>query len=152
MSYVSKVLQPEETVIGTGRLHWIIYGKAILVLIVGGAILWFEYAQQFDRVVVAVTALLAALVFLFFLVQAWFVQWTTEFAVTDRRIIYKRGFINRHTAEMHMDKFESVKDDQSILGRILGYGTLRVLGTGQGIEDIRRIASPLELRNAITAR
>lgn len=152
MSYVSTVLQPGETVIRTGRLHWITYDKAILVLIVGCVLLWFEDAQQFDRVIIAVTALLAALVFLFFLVQAWFIQWTTEFAVTDRRIIYKRGFINRHTAEMHMDKVESVKVDQSILGRILGYGTLRVLGTGQGIEDIRRIASPLELRSAITAR
>jgi uncharacterized membrane protein YdbT with pleckstrin-like domain len=152
MSYVSTVLQPGEAVIRTGRLHWITYGKAILVLIVGCILLWFEYAQQFDRVIIAVTALLAALVCLFFLLQAWVVQWTTEFAVTDRRIIYKRGFINRHTAEMHMDKVESVKVDQSILGRILGYGTLRVLGIGQGIEDIRRIASPLELRSAITAR
>lgn len=152
MSYVSTVLQPGETVARTGRLHWITYGKAILTFIVGGAVLWLEYAQQIDRFILAVTALLAALVFLFFLVQAWFVQWTTEFAVTDRRIIYKRGFINRHTAEMHMDKVESVKVDQSILGRMLDYGTIRVLGTGHGIEDIQRIASPLELRNAITAR
>ena len=83
--------------------------------------------------------------------------------MTDRRIIYKRGFINRHTEEMNMDKVASVDVDQSILGRILDYGTVHVMGTGggqavdrtgseRGIEHLHRIAAPLALRNAITAK
>ena len=64
----------------------------------------------------------------------------------------RRGFITRHTAEMNMDKVESVDVDQSMLGRMLGYGTIHVLGTGQGIESLRLIAAPLALRNAITAK
>ena len=78
--------------------------------------------------------------------------WITEFAVTDRRVIYKCGFISRHTVEMNMDKIESVDVDQSLLGRMLNYGTIHVLGTGEGIESLRRIAAPLALRNAITAK
>jgi uncharacterized membrane protein YdbT with pleckstrin-like domain len=76
----------------------------------------------------------------------------TEFAVTDRRVIYKRGFISRHTVEMNMDKIESVDVDQSLLGRLFNYGTIHVLGTGQGIECLRQIGAPLALRNAITAK
>ena len=57
----------------------------------------------------------------------------TELSVTNHRVIYKTGFIRRHTVEMNMDKVETVNVDQTILGRILGYGTIHVLGTGQGI-------------------
>ena len=93
--------------------------------------------------------------------QAWFVRWITEIAVTDRRIIYKRGFINRHTVEMNMDKVATVDVDQSILGRMLNYGCIQVLGVGsasgnpdapRGIEKLQPVAEPLALRSAITAK
>ena len=66
-------------------------------------------------------------------------------------MIYKTGFVRRHTVEMNMDKVETVDVDQSLLGRVLGFGTIRVRGTGQSIESLRRIAHPIQLRNAITA-
>ena len=68
-------------------------------------------------------AALLAVVALFLLVREWFGWWTTEIAVTNLRVIYKTGFIQRKTNEMNMDKVESVEVDQSILGRILDYGT-----------------------------
>jgi len=83
---------------------------------------------------------------------AWFRRWTTEIDVTDRRIVYKRGFIRRHTVEMNMDKVESVDVDQSILGRMLNYGDITVWGTGVGIEPLYNIDVPLEFRNQVTAR
>jgi uncharacterized membrane protein YdbT with pleckstrin-like domain len=93
---------------------------------------------------------------------AWFIRWTTEIAVTDRRVIYKEGFITRHTVEINMDKVASVDVDQSIPGRLLDYGMVHVIGTGgtqntadpnvaRGIER-HRVASPLALRSAITAK
>jgi uncharacterized membrane protein YdbT with pleckstrin-like domain len=90
----------------------------------------------------------------FFLARAWFNWWITEIAVTNRRVIYKRGFISRKTDEMHMDKIASVKVEQSILGRILDYGKVAIVGTGSGEESLgtidEPIATPLELRNHIT--
>ncbi len=62
--------------------------------------------------------------------SAWFKRWTTEIDVTNRRIVYKRGFIKRHTVEMNMDKVESVDVDQSVLGRLLNYGDITIHGTG----------------------
>jgi uncharacterized membrane protein YdbT with pleckstrin-like domain len=84
------------------------------------------------------------------LVQEWFRWWITEIAVTNRRVIYKKGFIRRQTNEMNMHKVESVQVYQSILGRMLGYGTVTILGTGAGFETLRTIAGPIELRNSIT--
>ena len=91
-----------------------------------------------------------AVVALGFLFREWFVQWTTEIAVTDRRIIYKEGFVRRSTVEMHMDKVESVDVEQTIMGRLLDYGTVTVKGVGTGFEPLKMIAAPLDLRNHIT--
>jgi uncharacterized membrane protein YdbT with pleckstrin-like domain len=93
-----------------------------------------------------------ALVALYWTARAWFHQWTTETDVTDRRVVHKTGFIKRRTFEMALDKIESVDVDQSILGRILNYGDVTIMGVGEGRQKIDTIASPLAFRNAITAR
>jgi membrane protein YdbS with pleckstrin-like domain len=76
----------------------------------------------------------------------------TEVAVTDRRVIYKTGLIQRHTVEINLDKIESVDVDQSALGRLFGYGTVTIRGTGQAVEPLRDMADPLQFRSAILAR
>ena len=69
------------------------------------------------------------------------------------RVVHKTGFIKRQTFEMSLDKVESVDVNQSILGRILNYGDVTILGVGEGKKDhLDTIASPLAFRNAITAR
>ncbi len=153
MSYVKSVLQPGETVRAVGRLHWIVFVRAIVVLVVGIVIMIYAQplSEQASRFVTLIGWLLVALAALLFL-HAWFVRWITELAITNRRVIYKCGFLNRHTVEMNMDKVETVDVDQSILGRMLDFGTIRVRGTGQGMERLERIATPIVLRNAIIAR
>jgi hypothetical protein len=91
-----------------------------------------------------------ALVAVVLIIQQWLEWWVTEIAITNRRIIYKKGLIRRQTNEMNMDKVESVQIDQSILGRMLDYGDVKLLGTGEGFETLRTIASPIELRNSVT--
>jgi uncharacterized membrane protein YdbT with pleckstrin-like domain len=152
MSYAESVLLPGETIIVTGRLHWIIYWPAIFFLVVGTAAVWWEWADGHSDILISLTAIVFGVLFLAAFLRAWFIRWITEFAVTDRRVIYKRGFIWRETAEMNMDKVESVDVTQSVLGRLLDYGSIHVKGTGTGIEHLHRIASPLVLRNAIIAK
>ena len=77
---------------------------------------------------------------------------TTEFAVTDHRIIYKRGIIGRYTIEMARAKVESVDVQQGPAGRAFNYGTIIVRGTGGGLEPIQNVESPLRLRSAILAQ
>jgi len=71
---------------------------------------------------------------------------TSEFAITNKRIIIKVGFISRKTLEMNLQQIESINVDQSILGRILGYGTIVLIGTGGTKESFSNIAAPLEFR------
>lgn len=73
-------------------------------------------------------------------------MYTSEYAITNRRVIAKVGLISRRTLEMNLPQIESIKVDQSILGRILGYGDIVVTGTGGSNEAFSNIKSPLEFR------
>ena len=152
MSYVRSVLQPGEKVIMIGRLSWIVYHRAIFLLVVGIILIVLARIFWGETVVILITAALFGALTIVSAFQGWFVRWTTEIAVTDRRVIYKRGFINRRMIEMNMDKVASVDVDQSVLGRLLNYGTVTVQGTGMSFEPLRRIESPLLLRIAIIAK
>jgi uncharacterized membrane protein YdbT with pleckstrin-like domain len=152
MSYVHSVLQPGERIVLIARLHWVEYWLPIMFLVLGTVLVATEWRRGLGGMLIGATAIAIAALFVISFVHAWFIRWITEFAVTDRRVIAKRGFINRKTAEMNMDKIESVQVDQSVLGRLLDYGTVTVMGTGQGLEPIKRVASPIAFRNAITAK
>lgn len=71
---------------------------------------------------------------------------TSEFAVTNKRVIIKVGWIYRRTVEMNLAKIESVNVDQSLLGRLLGFGTIEVIGTGGTREPFPRIADPMRFK------
>jgi uncharacterized membrane protein YdbT with pleckstrin-like domain len=153
MSYVRSVLQPDEHVRYSTNLHWLIYLPALLLLALAALVFWFGHRSvtvgaSLTWDVLAGLVLAAAAVAGF---HAWFRRWTTEIAVTDRRIIYKRGFIRRRTIEMHLDKVESVDVDQTILGRIFNYGDIIIRGVGIGIEPLINVDSPIAFRNHVTA-
>ena len=73
-------------------------------------------------------------------------RWTSEFAITNKRVIMKVGLIRRKALEMNLSKIESVNVDQTIMGRIFGYGTITVIGTGGTRESFARISKPMEFR------
>jgi uncharacterized membrane protein YdbT with pleckstrin-like domain len=81
-----------------------------------------------------------------FLLWAFIRYKTTEFAVTDKRIIAKTGLISRNTVEMFLDKVESLHVEQTVAGRILNFGTITIRGTGSTEEPIKNISAPLALR------
>lgn len=153
MAYYTQVLQPDETVKIVGRLHWSIYLRAVVVLLIAFGLLfgaarladptWQRYAR-FAGGVAGVLGILQVL-------GAWIRRQFTEIVVTDRRVIYKRGVLSRHTVEMNVSKIETVDVEQGLSGRILGYGTLLIRGTGAGFEPLVRVGTPLRIRNAIVA-
>lgn len=74
---------------------------------------------------------------------------TTEIAVTNERIVYKKGLIARQVGELNIDRIEGVSVQQGILGRLLGYGKVFIRGMGVGEVILPSIESPLEFRRAI---
>src|SRR5580704_7978808 len=145
MSYIQKVLQPNETLVYQTRLHWLVYTRALLfvgVALVFALAGYYAGGQDFLN-----AGLAAAALFLFFAVvsaiHAAIKRASTELAVTDHRVIFKRGIISRYTIEMARSKVESVDVHQSFWGRIFNYGTILVRGTGGSLEPFRNIENPI---------
>jgi uncharacterized membrane protein YdbT with pleckstrin-like domain len=151
MSYVKHVLQKDETVRYVTTYHWIVYVPGLALLAIGCAVWLASVAASSMKDLLLIVAMLLVVVAALMLASAWFQRWTTEIAATNKRIIFKRGFIQRKTIEMHMDKVTSVDVTQSILGRLLDYGDIRIEGAGQSFENLPTIASPIEFRNHVTA-
>jgi uncharacterized membrane protein YdbT with pleckstrin-like domain len=149
MSYIQRVLQPGEQVRHISYIHWIVYWPGVAAALLAVVAYWFS-ETRFLTGIWRYTAYALALVAVVLLIQQWVRCWVTEIAITNRRVIYKKGLVRRQTNEMNMDKVESVQINQSILGRMLDFGDVTILGTGEGFETLRTIASPIELRNSIT--
>jgi uncharacterized membrane protein YdbT with pleckstrin-like domain len=152
--YIDDILQPGEKVLYSTNAHWIFYLPAIGAWILAVVLLVLSRATVTESIILTCLAAAAvvAIVALYWTGRAWFHRWTTETDVTNMRVVHKTGFIKRRTFEMSLDKVESVDVNQSILGRILNYGSVTVRGVGEGAETIDMIASPLDFRNHITAR
>jgi uncharacterized membrane protein YdbT with pleckstrin-like domain len=150
MAYYTKVLQPDETVKYVGKLHWAMYGNAIVLGIIAVVAAGFSLnLTDNPRLLALAAAAIVALLAIVSFLRAWFVRVTTEIVVTDKRLIHKVGWISRRTQEINVSKVETVDVTQGIWGRILDSGTVLVRGIGGSWEPLRNVASPLQLRNAI---
>lgn len=141
MSYVSKSLLPGERVTHETRLHKMMFGGPVLA---GLASLGLAFASPPAGGGLFVIALAWAF-------AVWIRYVSSEFAVTDKRVIIKIGLLHRRTLEMLLIKVEAISVDQSIAGRIFGYGTIVVVGTGGTREAFENIAGPVEFRRAVQA-
>ena len=154
MGYVDKNLISDEAVTYRARLHWILFVKpaliAFAVIAVAGS---FFYAADLGKELSTQWALLvwiAVLVIAALPLLTTFLTWhSAEFAVTNKRVILKTGFVESKTAEMFLNKIESVGVDQSIGGRVLGFGSITIRGTGGSLEPFHRVSNPLRFRNEI---
>ncbi len=151
MGYLEKNLLPGETVAYRARLHPIIFFQPGFFALVGLAFVVFGLVNPG----------LAA----FWMLGAAFLLYaagtgtgraihylSSEFAITNKRVLIKVGFINRQTLEMLLAKVETIRVDQGILGRLLNFGTIVVTGTGGTNEPFRSISNPLEFRRQVQAR
>lgn len=133
MSYIDQILVNDEEVLATAKPHKIIFLPA--VLFTPGMI----SGLSDDPIMIPVNLLLPIALW------AWAIitYKTAEFAVTNKRIICKQGFIKRESVELMLSKTEGVSVDQGVFGRIFGWGTIIVSGTGTTKGVFHRIARPL---------
>ena len=151
MSYVSSVLGRDEAVQSEANVSLLpffldlIFGVALFV---GGIISLGMTLKGKLGAIPLETVLGGGLILwgLFVLVKPIIIKETTELVITNRRIIAKVGLISRHTIEINLSKVESISVSQSILGRLLNYGDLEIVGTGGTREPILYISEPLMFR------
>lgn len=151
MSYIERSLGDGEQVVARARFHWLYNLRAWLALLVPLALLVavMVYADEMIREGLAIfaVALLVVGVVIFFTMMIH--KWTTEIGVTSARFVKKTGFISLKTEEVALRNIEGVKVTQGLWGRIFGYGTLRIEGTGDDHVDVPNIDDPVGFRRAI---
>ena len=121
MGYIEDTISDDEKIVYVVQFHWIYTFIAFLYLIFLGLLL----------------------IGVFIFIKMMINKWTTERALTNTRYIQKIGWIARNTEEIGISKIEEVDLQQSILGRILGYGSISISGTGSGHILLKDIEAPL---------
>lgn len=149
MSYLDDHLLAGERIVYRARLHWTIFATAIGVVLLGVALAIVLGIYQPDYWYAG--AALAGIGLLLAIRPA--IRYaSSEFAVTDKRVVAKLGFIERESLETLLSKVEAIGVDQGIVGRMLGYGTITITGTGGTEESFPRISDPLEFRRQIQSQ
>ena len=147
MSYVENHLIPNETVLYFTRLSRVVYLKALFVVLIGlGFAAWAAAQGPDSKNPLYVVAGLAFLVGLTLFLFAFIRRQSSEFAVTDKRVIIKVGLLSRRSIEILLTKVEAITVDQTLVGRIFGYGSITIIGTGGTHELFHLIGDPLEFR------
>ena len=157
MGYNKENLMPKEKILFSARVHPAVFLPAVVLflacLIVVGYVLYYgSQGNEVDSFFAGLFFLLAAGLFfssIYFAIEALITIFATEFAITNRRVVAKTGFIRRNTLEMLLPKIESVAVDQNILGRLLNFGTVTITGTGGTQESFKAIISPIAMRKKV---
>jgi hypothetical protein len=154
VSYIDKHLIEGEQIVYATRLHWIVLLGPILLalfLCLGGVGMVAAGAGGKDENSTLFSALGAGLIVIAVICIAvgLLKRNSTEMTVTNRRIVVKVGMAARRTVEMLLSRVESIGVEESVTGRVLGYGTVIVRGTGGTPESFDTIAHPLEFRTRV---
>lgn len=142
-SYIENALASGEQILHVGKVSLWSQTKAItlgIALIAFG--IFIAQKTSFGHHIPLVCALLGVLSGF----TAWLRSQATELAITNRRIIAKSGLLSRRTMEINLARVESLQVEQSLLGRILNYGQLKIAGVGDSQEPVDYIADPLGFR------
>lgn len=142
MSYIDSHLLENETVILRTQLHWIMFVQPLAWLI-AGLVIYYLHPQL---------TLLAIIPILFAIglgIATAISYLSAEFGVTNKRVLIKVGFIRIDSIETLLSKVESIQVHQSIIGRLLGYGTIIVCGTGGSRDQFANIDDPLSFRKQV---
>lgn len=129
MRYIDESLAEGETIIQHGQYPGIFWFGAWAALVLLGIIL----------------------VGIFIFIRSVIVMKTTDFAVTNRRVILKTGWLNRRTQELAVESVEGVSLEQSFIARLFGYGSVVVTGTGDAVIAFPPMAHPVAFRRSIEA-
>ncbi len=147
-SFIDNNLMDDENIAYRAKLHWIVFFWPIICFLISTTIFVFFYNNGTLEDAI-IFACLPMVVTVLTSIGPFVNYFTSEFGVTDKRVVAKFGFIKRRSLEVLIKKVESILVDQSILGRILGYGTVVIIGSGATKERFAKIQTPLNFRKKV---
>ncbi|HSV06779.1 MAG TPA: PH domain-containing protein [Candidatus Binatus sp.] len=153
MPYIDRHLAPGEHVVFRTRFHPVMFaGTLFFALCVVGVAALIVHRNALAPETVRLLWLAAVLTIIISFVSPYLRWRTSEFAVTTRRVLVKVGLVSIHTVELLLPKGEAIGVDQPLAGRLLGYGTLRLVGTGGTVEIFPRVARAEAVREAVVSQ
>lgn len=154
MTYVQDVLMQDETIIFETRSHKVLLLITIISFILGLSILlpFINWITSGNTIMsqngTGLKMLISAAVFLLMGIHRYVLYKTSEFALTNKRVIARFGFFQQVSIDLNIDKIQGIVVDQGLGGRIFNYGTVKVVGVGVN-ERIPFIPEPLKFRKII---
>jgi uncharacterized membrane protein YdbT with pleckstrin-like domain len=164
MGYVDRNLVPGETLLYRTRHHWLVLLGPLIAgssLLVPGVALLVEAIATRDSAglvvgsstispkAMAITGAILVIAAILTFTYGVAKRNATEMAVTNRRVLIKTGMTSRRTLDLMLSRVESIGVEESTAGRMLGYGSVVVRGTGGTPEAFLMIAHPQEFRRAV---
>ena len=146
MSYIDNHLLPGEVVSYRTRLHWKVFVIPFLISILMVALAIWALSAKKNVLAIAPFVVTAIILFV-----PWIQRRSSEFAVTNKRVIIKLGFMTTRSMELLLSKIEGITVSQSLAGRMFGFGEIIVTGSGGTQEPFADIQSPLDFRQAVQA-
>ena len=145
MSYVEADLLTGETIAYQTRLHWKIYilpaTAAVCLLVLSAALLRVTETKVVSIGLAAVASIVLA--------AAYLTRRSSEFAVTNKRVIVKLGLFHTRSLELFLGKIEGIAVNQGLSGRLFNYGDIVITGSGGTKETFSGIQGPLSFRRAV---
>lgn len=153
MSYISKTLLPEEKILYQTGPHYIVLASMVAWLLI---IILFMFSKKpimkielFPFALNDIYLYILVILGIFHAIKALIIYNFSDYVVTNKRIIMKTGFIGRQSLETFLERVEGIFVEQSILGRILGYGSVTVGGVGGTQNKFIYVERPIEFRNNV---
>jgi len=143
--YIDRTLLPDETILYRTKKHWIIFLTPLALTIV--AFFFFFNANPFVVKISFLPALAAA----FSWGYEFLDYFTSDYAITDKRILMKEGFFFRHTNDTRLSTIANVSVNQSLLGQLLNYGTVMINSFGGGTDPFTEIDGPFQFQKIMQA-
>ena len=151
MGYIESNLLQNEEVIYRTKCHWVIYLNSLFLFVMAMVLFLWAGVEKNQNIqfVLMITALILIIWSIANGIPTLIEFFTSEFGVTNQRVLIKVGLIKRETFELLLNKVESFQVNQTIMGRILGYGSILISGTGGGKDVFYNIDDPLELKRQV---
>ncbi len=160
MGRLDEVLSPDEKVVFRTGLHWlpccpgahVVWLAALAIAVALLALAPGPVGQVFSRqpLTGAVLALLLVMAFVLPILGIRYRLATHEFAVTERRVLASMGLVRTRTVDLSVAKVETLVVEQGVLGRLFGYGDVRLVGTGGTAESFHGVRDPIGFRRAVS--
>jgi hypothetical protein len=154
---VDSDLLPGERVIYHAKVHWFIYLNPLLVILISAYFGFVDVALlqtylnlldflQDKLAYVKIGLQVMSGVGVWMLLYAVYKHLTTNVRITSKRVLAKTGFSSESNEISHI-KFEHLEIKSGLLGKIFGFGAIKMRGTkGRGVGGLKiqasHIASP----------